>query len=286
MHNPTRELTGFVAFEGNTLIGGSNLAFPLLDNQHLAYAEPLVRPGFRRRGVGTKLLNAVIETMRARRRTTLIIEAHKPLDSESSPGWSFLRHHGFTPGILALHRVLDLPASAEHLEELGKAVEPHHRDYRLVTWQDRAPDEWVPGVCEIQSAFNEAPSGELELEAEVWDEERLRGGEERRRALGRSETSTIAVSSEGRVVALTEMMITDHRKGAVFQGGTLVLPEARGHRLGMAIKVANLRRFQGTTQKATLVHSWNAEENGPMVRINDALGFRPVEHLAEMQLKL
>jgi hypothetical protein len=34
------------------------------------------------------------------------------------------------------------------------------------------------------------------------------------------------------------------------------------------------------------VHSWNAEENGPMVAINDRLGFRPVEYLVEMQLKL
>jgi hypothetical protein len=35
-----------------------------------------------------------------------------------------------------------------------------------------------------------------------------------------------------------------------------------------------------------MVHSWNAEENGPMVAINDALGFRPVEYVAEMQRKL
>lgn len=53
--------------------------------------------------------------------------------------------------------------------------------------------------------------------------------------------------------------------------------------IGIAIKAANLQRFQATFPGNRLVHSWNAEENGPMVRINDALGFRPVEHLAEMQ---
>lgn len=171
---------------------------------HLGYAEPLVRPEFRRQGVGTLLLNAVVEAMRERRRTTLIIETHKPLDAESSPGWSFLGRHGFTPGILDLHRVLELPVSTDRLAESTLAVEPRQRGYRLVTWQERTPDEWVEGVCAMQSAFNdEAPSGELELEPEVWDEERLRGGEE-----------------------------------------------------------------------------------GPMVAINDALGFRPVEHVAEMQRKL
>jgi RimJ/RimL family protein N-acetyltransferase len=34
------------------------------------------------------------------------------------------------------------------------------------------------------------------------------------------------------------------------------------------------------------VHSSYDEENGPMVAINDKLGFRPVEYLVEMQLKL
>ncbi len=50
--------------------------------------------------------------------------------------------------------------------------------------------------------------------------------------------------------------------------------------------MADLRRFQSNFPAARMVHSWNAEENGPMVAIDDALGFRAVEHLAEMQLKL
>lgn len=104
--------------------------------------------------------------------------------------------------------------------------------------------------------------------------------------MGRTETTTVAVGPDGDVVALTELMVTEHGRGAVFQGGTLVLPAHRGHRLGIATKVANLRRFQETFPYAQLVHSWNAEDNGPMVDINDALGFRPVEYLAEMQRKL
>ncbi len=54
----------------------------------------------------------------------------------------------------------------------------------------------------------------------------------------------------------------------------------------IATKVADLKRFQSSFPDAPMVHSWNAEENGPMVAIDDALGFRAVEHLAEMQLKL
>jgi hypothetical protein len=34
------------------------------------------------------------------------------------------------------------------------------------------------------------------------------------------------------------------------------------------------------------VHTWNAEVNTHMVAVNDALGFRPVEYLAEFQRRL
>jgi GNAT superfamily N-acetyltransferase len=283
----TREVVGFVALDGDQVLGGSNLVCPLLDNRHLAFAEPMVHPDFRNRGIGTAILERILEATRDRQRTTLIIEAAKPLDQATSPAWSFLRHRGFTPGILDLHRVLELPVNEARLDELAASAAPHHRDYRLVTWQNRTPEEWVRGVCHLQEAFNsEAPSGELEVEPEVWDEERLRDNEGRLHAMGRTETTTVAVGPEGEVVALTEMLVTEHGRGAVFQSGTLVLPAHRGHRLGIAIKVANLRRFQETFPEAQLVHSWNAEENGLMVDINDALGFRPVEYLAEMQRRL
>lgn len=156
--NPTREVVGFVALDGHEVLGGSNLVCPLLDNTHLAHAEPMVHPDFRNRGIGTAILERILESMRERRRTTLIIEASKPLDQATSPAWSFLQHRGFTPGILDLHRVLELPVADERLDELAASAAPHHRDYRLVTWRDRTPDEWVQGVCQLQEAFNsEAP---------------------------------------------------------------------------------------------------------------------------------
>lgn len=143
------------------------------------------------------------------------------------------------------------------------------------------------GYCNLQIAFNgEAPSGELELEDEVWDEERVRSAEERFRNQGRREAVTVAIDRAGTMVGLTELMSSVETGEFSWQGGTLVLKSARGHRLGMAMKVANLRRFQQLIPACRTVHSWNAEENGLMVANNDALGFRPVERLAVMQLRL
>ena len=58
--------------------------------------------------------------------------------------------------------------------------------------------------------------------------------------------------------------------------GTLVRRDHRGHRLGTAVKVANLRALQGACPEATEVKTQNAETNAWMVGINVRLGFQAV----------
>jgi hypothetical protein len=183
--------------------------------------------------------------------------------------------------------VLRLPVAAQHLAGLEADVGTLASGYELVGFGDRVPDELVAGYCALQTAFNaEAPLGELDLEVEHWDEDRVRKSEERAAIQGRHQRRVVAIAPDGSVVALTEMLVAVGEPTDGYQGGTLVLPEHRGHRLGMASKLANLRSYSADFPAVSRVHSWNAEENGPMVAINDALGFKPVEYLAEMQRKV
>ena len=46
------------------------------------------------------------------------------------------------------------------------------------------------------------------------------------------------------MVAYTDIATTVHEPGRAYQWGTLVRGDARGHRLGLAVKVANLRLLQ------------------------------------------
>ena len=55
---------------------------------------------------------------------------------------------------------------------------------------------------------------------------------------------------------------------------TLVAKAHRGHRLGMLVKVLNLRRLQKDHPEVELVVTFNAVENDHMLAINVALGFR------------
>jgi hypothetical protein len=62
-----------------------------------------------------------------------------------------------------------------------------------------------------------------------------------------------------------------------WQWGTLVHREHRGHRLGMAVKVENLRRLQADHPERRRVVTGNDDTNSWMVSINEDLGFRIVE---------
>ena len=52
--------------------------------------------------------------------------------------------------------------------------------------------------------------------------------------------------------------------------------EHRGHRLGVAVKVANLRLLQRERPDITRLTTYNAEVNSHMIGVNEALGFRPL----------
>jgi hypothetical protein len=68
--------------------------------------------------------------------------------------------------------------------------------------------------------------------------------------------------------------------------GTLVRRDHRGHRLGSAVKVANLEALQRDRPDVTTVETQNAEQNPWMVSINERLGFEPVAVCPELVRRL
>lgn len=52
-----------------------------------------------------------------------------------------------------------------------------------------------------------------------------------------------------------------------------MLREHRGHRLGALVKAAVLRELTASLPQVRRVSTVNAEDNAPMVAVNEALGF-------------
>lgn len=274
--------------DGGEVLGAASIVLPLLDNTDTAFFEVTVPPEHRRRGVGSALLNDVLDRVRVAGRTAAVVEVNHPLaEYADHAGRRFATGHGFAEASNEIHHVLDLPVGDAALERLAAQIAPRHEDYRLLGWVDRCPEEWVTAYADLNAGFlAEVPLGELDLENEHFDVQRIRDDEEMRLAQGRSTYVTVAVAPDGSLAGNTVLVVAGHDPGTVFQWGTLVVPAHRGHRLGLALKLANLRTMQHAHPDARVVHTWNAEVNTPMVAVNETMGFRAVERFAEYQRAL
>lgn len=74
--------------------------------------------------------------------------------------------------------------------------------------------------------------------------------------------------------------------GHAWQGDTLVDPPHRGHRLGSLVKTANLAQLRGA--RARRAHDRHLERRHQrwMVSINEAMGYRPLDHWGEWEIDL
>lgn len=284
------EPQAWAAFAEGEVVGAATAIWHLQDNSHLGEFELAVVPHARGAGVGSALLDEVVAEARRRGRRTLTTEAVAPLEGAltEGAGGAFLDRHGLTVAMTEVHYVLRLPVGRDLLDRLEADVADASEAYRLVSWTDRCPDEWVEQVCRLYETFmDEAPTGDLDVEAERWSSQRLRESEQRRADQGRTSMHTVAVSPDGDLVGETELMVQEGMaRGGGFQSGTLVRPEHRGHRLGLAMKVRNLRRLMAHDDRARLLHTWNEQDNAAMIAVNTRLGFEAVERTGAWQLRL
>ncbi|MBA2532735.1 MAG: hypothetical protein H0V23_11630 [Nocardioidaceae bacterium] len=100
---------------------------------------------------------------------------------------------------------------------------------------------------------------------------------------GRDGFTVLAIAPDGSVAGYTQLVVPPSDDGRVAQADTLVLPDHRGHRLGLAMKVRNLRRLQEHHPDRTYVGTWNADGNAPMLAVNSRLGATPRERMLEYQ---
>jgi RimJ/RimL family protein N-acetyltransferase len=199
-------------------------------------------------------------------------------------GQAFATALGFSAANFEVHRVLELPLADAVLDELSAQAAERHQEYTLRSWRNRCPDDLVDAFAALQTTFIlEAPTGDLEVEAEHWDAARVRMYEEQNAAQGRNSWTTVAIAPDGTLAGHTELVKGEHDPGKVFQWGTLVSPAHRGHRLGLGLKARNHRELQRAHREPLVVHTWNGEENTAMNAVNAKLGFRPVERHEEWQ---
>ena len=179
------------------------------------------------------------------------------------------------------------PSTTGCSTRLAAEAAPHHAAYTIRSWVGPVPDDLVVSFAELVATLMvEAPTGDLEREPETADVDALRRAEELIEKQGRTMYTSVALDGSGGLVAYSNLVTLVHDPDNAFQWGTLVRRADRGHRLGLAVKVATLRLLHQGEVPARRLHTWNAEVNEHMIGINERLGFRPVERVGEFQKTL
>lgn len=295
------------------VLGSLSVHLPNEHNTHLVEAFVNVRESARGRGVGTALAERAEAIAREAGRRLVVswsdhaAEPPEPTDPDDAPvvrpstgsgripddaASRFARRLGYALEQAERHSVLDLPADGALLAGLeAQATAASGPDYRVVTWTDAAPERWVDAYGVLFTRMStDVPLGGLDIEEDVWDAARVRDFEATHAEAGhRLLVAAAEHIPTGTLAAYTVLVVRAGEAGdpdAVFQDSTLALKEHRGHRLGMLVKVANVRAVQAAFPGAERIHTWNAEENEHMLAINVAMGFRPAGISAAWQKRL
>jgi len=283
--DPSEQVTAYAGLQGDTMLGTGFMSMPLLDNLDKASVYVAVPPARRRRGVGAAMLGDLVELAAAAGRTTIVSECHVPADLVESHGSRrFAERNGFTHANTEIRRELRLPVPDQTLSAWTAEASLHHARYTIATFVDDVPQELVRSLCHVRNQLGlDAPTGDIDHEEEAMTPEAFLQRQSLQRQMGVTNYWTLATDVNAETVAFTTMGVPVDPPDCVYQWGTVVLRGHRGHRLGLAVKAANLAALQADHPERRSVSTQNAETNGPMVAINEKMGFRAVEVLLEFQ---
>jgi len=236
-------------------------------NDELGNIELAVAPELRRRGIGRALLHEALQRLTAEQRHTVTAEV-----VAGTAGEPFAEVHGFARALTEQRGILR-PGDADAAELDAFVAVPD--SYRLERWIGQVPDEWVDSYAGAKTAMGDAPTGDLKWQPPTFDAAKWRDVEDMFNRRGQQMHIVVAAhEASARVAGLTEVMFSRIDPRRADQGDTVVVPEHRGHGLGLAMKADMLRWLRAECPQILEIQTWNAASNVHMLAINDRLGSR------------
>ncbi|HEY2796100.1 MAG TPA: GNAT family N-acetyltransferase [Micromonosporaceae bacterium] len=287
---PHLDESALACYLDGRMVGVASIMMPTRENTNTIYLELNVHPDYRRRGIGSALMDRVFAVARDNQRSLIgcdVVLERPGGPARNGAGAAFVRRFADKPGQVEVRSrwTLGNVSDAEQAD-VSREVAAHADGYTVRQWYGSTPDDLIENIAALESRFVlDAPTGDLEIEPEDVDPERVRAGEATRDARGQRIYSTVACHDEtGVVAAYTVLSFEDGDDGHAWQQITIVDPAHRGHRLGLLVKLANHAFTQANEPALTEIDTWNAEENSFMLAVNEKLGFRPVDNWEQWQV--
>ncbi|MDV5143943.1 GNAT family N-acetyltransferase [Streptomyces sp. SBC-4] len=248
--------------------------------EHLAELDLHVDPAHRRLGTGSLLLSAAVAACRTENRRSLITTA-----AADGPGEAFSERWGFRRALSLDHLLLRLTGGDEtDRSDLLRIADAEHIGYRLTGWTGTVPDGLAAAFAAAKNAMNDMPVGDLDYGSVAWDAERVRAMAAVVADRGDTLLTVAAVHDDGTMAGYTEIVIPQGAAPRVQQYDTAVVPEHRGHGLGLWVKAAMVRRLRTEYPGVVEIETDNADDNVHMLAVNHRLGFRSYRRTREFQL--
>lgn len=280
-----------VATIDGRVVGSGTYETTVGDDVDTAWVIAHVHPDYTRRGLGSALLAELESIARADNKRQVHMYAPAALSDgpviaaptgfgavpKDNSETQFLFSHGFS--FEQVERVSRLVLPVTGVRSLvDDAIDHLNRDYAVHEWVDICPERWQTDLALLYTRMStDEPSAGLEPPEDIWSVERLLEYQSR---LAASSLTMVYAAVEhvetGTLVGYTALAVPQETNRAVNQGGTIVLDEHRGHRLGMLLKVVNLAHLERVAPGHPSVITYNAEENRHMLSTNEAVGFVPI----------
>jgi GNAT superfamily N-acetyltransferase len=292
----------WVARVDGGIVGRGIYEAPIEEGSREVWLSVEVLPEFRHRGIGSALYETLAALAERDGRRILQGYAMEPPGfddplpsptgfgsvSKGSASTRFLVGRGYELQQVERMSRLELPLDSAELDgRIAREQTFAGDDYTVVTWEGRTPEQWLDDIALLhQRMSTDAPSAGLDYAEEKWDAQRVRTEDDlaERNPLQPLTAAALHVSSD-RLAGFTKLLVPPQAHRPVSQEDTLVLKEHRGHRLGMLLKLANLAFLQRAHPGHPAVTTFNAEENRPMLDVNEAIGFAPVAYSGAWKLE-
>ncbi|MFE5871358.1 GNAT family N-acetyltransferase [Streptomyces roseifaciens] len=249
--------------------------FDEAENRTTAWIERLaVRPEVRRRGIGSRLWEALRAVLVEEGRTSVGLEVEL-----GGAGEQFALARGFRCALPLTVYVLDLA------REDGAPGPSLPAGYRFLEWTGVVPSRHAPAFSLAHQAMEDVPRGDLEMRPRAWDAERVHALQQANVDRGAVLLTVVAVSPDGAHAGYSVLGLPspDAVRAVLYE--TAVVPAHRGLGLGRAVSLRMLELLREQRLPVREIAGTVADGNRPMRAIGKPFGYRPERSLGFYQAR-